>query len=509
MRLTTALVAALASTALVVAPAAAATTRYEAEQATRSMAVVESNHVGFTGSAFVNFDNTSGSSVAFAVDAAVAGNHDLVLRYANGTAVDRPLRIEVNGTVVTAALPFPGTGAWTTWATRRTTAALVKGRNTIRAVSTTADGGPNLDSLVVDNGVAAPAPADWSTAVVDATIARRPAASLGLGYTDALFLYGTHLVHDRTGDPRYLDYLKAWGDAHVAADGGTGSSYDNLDSMLAGNVFLALAAKTGEQRYTLAATRIRQRLTTYPRTTDGGFLHNVSFTGQLWSDGAFMAQPFLARYGAQVGDSAYAFDEATRQLVTYFGHLRSPDGMLFHAYDETRKQGWANPTTGLSPEVWCRAVGWFGMATVDVLEVLPRDHPNRAALVGIVEHLASGFQRWQDPATGRWFQLPTKPGLAGNWTETSCSSMFAFTVSRAVQRGYLPASYLPVAERGYRGVLARTSVGADGRAHVDEVGVGTNVGNERYYLDRPRATDDFHGLGAFVIMNEQLAHPRS
>ena len=506
MRVTAALVAALAVASLVTAPqATAATTVYEAEQATRSMGVVESNHAGFTGSGFVNFDNVKGSAVEFAVDAAVAGDGALVFRYANGTAVDRPLRVEVNGSAVTEELSFPGTGAWTTWTTRRLTARLGKGANVVRVVATTVDGGPNLDSLVVDNGVVAPTPADWSTAVVDATIARRPATSLGLGYTDALFLYGVHLVHERTGEPRYLDYLKAWGNAKVKPDGSTGNPYNDLDSMLAGNVFLVLARDTGEARYTLAATRIRQRLATYPRTSDGGFIHNTAFTGQLWSDGAFMAQPFLARYGAQVGDSAYAFDEATRQLITYFGHLGSPDGMQFHAYDETRKQGWANPTTGVSPEVWCRAVGWFGMATVDVLDVLPSAHPNRAALLGIVRHLAGGFRRWQDPTTGRWFQLPTKPGLAGNWTETSCSSMYTYVISRAVQRGYVEAGYLPVATKGYQGVLAKTTIGSDGRAQISDIVVGTGVGNERYYLDRPRAVNDFHGLGAFLIMNEQLA----
>jgi unsaturated rhamnogalacturonyl hydrolase len=506
MRLTAAAVSALAVASLVTAPqATAATTVYEAEQATRSLGVVESNHAGYSGSGFVNFDNVRGSAVEFAVDAAVAGDHALVFRYANGTAVDRPLRVEVNGSAATEGLPFPGTGSWTTWTTRELTARLREGANAIRVAATTTDGGPNLDSLVVDNGVTAPVPADWSTAVVDATIARRPATSLGMGYTDALFLYGVHLVHERTGEPRYLDYLKAWGDAKVRPDGSTGNPYDDLDSMLAGNVFLVLARATGEARYPLAATRVRRRLATYPRTSDGAFIHNTAFTGQLWSDGVFMAQPFLARYGAQVGDGPAAFDEATRQLITYFGHLRSPDGMLFHAYDETRRQRWANPTTGVSPEVWCRAVGWFGMATVDVLDVLPSTHPDRAALLGIVRHLADGFRRWQDPSTGRWFQLPTKPGLAGNWTETSCSSMYTYVISRSVRQGYLADDYLPVATMGYQGVLARTTIGADGRAQVADVVVGTSVGDERYYLDRPRAVNDFHGLGAFLIMNEQLS----
>ena len=476
-------------------PAAAATTVYEAEDATRTQGVVESNHAGFTGTGFVNYDNTIGSAVEFAVQSAVAGPHSLVFRFANGTAVDRALDVTVNGN--SQAVSFPGTGDWTSWATRTLAVDLAAGANVVRATATTAEGGPNLDSLTVDDGDDAPPPRDWSAAVVDSTIARRPATSLGLGYTDALFLHGTYLVYQRTRAPRYLDYIKAWGNARVAADGSTGNAYNDLDSMLAGNVFLELARETGENRYRLAADRIRQRLRTYPRTADGGFIHNVGLPGQLWADGTFMAEPFLARYGE--------LTEPPKQLITYFAHLRRSDGMLFHAYDETRQSSWADPATGHSPEVWCRAVGWFGMATLDVLEQLPATHPDRAELTGIVRYLADGYRRWQDPATGRWFQLPVKPGLTGNWTETSCSSMYTYTISRALRLGLLDQSYVAVAQRGYHGVLAKTSIGSDGRTNIADISIGTSVGNAQYYLDRPRATNDFHGLGAFLIMNEQLA----
>ncbi|WP_328648082.1 glycoside hydrolase family 88 protein [Amycolatopsis sp. NBC_00348] len=348
------------------------------------------------------------------------------------------------------------------------------------------------------------APPDWSRAVADSTIVAHPAASLGLGYTDALFLLGLYRVYQRTHDVRYLTYLETWGAAKVRPDGGTGNPYNDLDSMLAGNVFLVLATETGDARYSLAARRIHDRLATYPRTTDGGFIHNTGLTGQLWADGAFMLDPFLARYGKAVGDAA-STTESAEQLVTYFTHLRHPSGLLYHAYDERRKQSWADPVTGLSPDVWCRAVGWFGAATVDVLDALPAASPQRGALVGIVRYLAQGFRRWQDPATGRWFQLTVKPTAADNWTETSCSSLYTYTLSRAVQRGYVGPEYRPVIARGYAGVLAKVSQAADGTTAITDISVGTNVGNGRYYLDRPRATNDFHGLGAFLYLNEQLA----
>ncbi|MGV9385697.1 glycosyl hydrolase family 28 protein [Nonomuraea sp. NPDC003707] len=123
--------------------------RYEAENATIAQGVVESNHAGFSGTGFVNYDNVAGSYVEFAVNAAAAGTATLTLRYANGTTANRAMDIAVNGTVVAAAKPFNGTGAWTTWQSTTVSAQLAAGANTVRATATTANGGPNLDYLEV------------------------------------------------------------------------------------------------------------------------------------------------------------------------------------------------------------------------------------------------------------------------------------------------------------------------------------------------------------------------
>jgi hypothetical protein len=131
-----------------IVPSGAATV-LQAENATISQGVVESNHAGFTGTGFVNYDNLVGSFVEFAVDAAQAGPATLTFRFANGTAVNRPMDIRVNGTLVADEFAFPSTGAWTSWQTASTNVDLVAGRNTIRATATTVNGGPNLDSLQV------------------------------------------------------------------------------------------------------------------------------------------------------------------------------------------------------------------------------------------------------------------------------------------------------------------------------------------------------------------------
>ncbi|MEU7749817.1 glycosyl hydrolase family 28 protein [Nonomuraea sp. NPDC049158] len=126
-----------------------APTEYQAENATISQGVVESNHAGFTGTGFVNYDNLVGSYVEFAVTAAQAGNATVVLRFANGTTSNRPMDITVNGVLTSDELAFPATGAWTTWTTATVTVPLNAGANVIRATSTTTGGGPNLDKISV------------------------------------------------------------------------------------------------------------------------------------------------------------------------------------------------------------------------------------------------------------------------------------------------------------------------------------------------------------------------
>ncbi|MFH9548354.1 glycoside hydrolase family 105 protein [Streptomyces sp. NPDC017435] len=348
---------------------------------------------------------------------------------------------------------------------------------------------------------------DWSVALVDSTTARlTPSTIGGWSYPVGLYLYGQYLTYRRTHEPRYLAYIKSYVDRFVHDDGTIDQNFNSLDSMQAGRLLVILHHETGQDRYRKAARKIRDRLNSYPRTSDGGFWHadTSSRAHQLWSDGVYMVNPFLVEYGAEFGDTAYANDEAARQLSVYGRRLQVPNGLLRHAYDESKTVSWADPQTGLAPESWCRAVGWYSMAIVDVLDALPARHARRPQLLGILRNLAAGLERYQDPVSGRWFQVIDKGSRSGNWTETSCSSMFTYALSRGAQQGYIDAHYQSVARSGYEGVLARISLGPDGRTDLTDISIGTNVGDYDFYVARPRETNDFHGLGAFLIMNEQL-----
>jgi unsaturated rhamnogalacturonyl hydrolase len=351
-------------------------------------------------------------------------------------------------------------------------------------------------------------PIDISKAVVDSMLQRNPDPKQfgGWGYAKSLYLFGQYEVYLRTHDKRYLDYIQAWVDSHIDENGNLDRKIEALDYVLPANLLLVLYKETHEERYKIAAEKFRHVFDTYPRTTDGGFWHATvpSRQWQLWLDGIYMSQPFLVRYGQMFGDEKYTEDEAVKQLLVYHKHLQDPKkGLLYHAYDESGKQPWADPVTHHSAFFWCRAIGWYGMAIVDILDVLPKDHPGRKDLIKILNRLASDLKKYQDPTTGLWYQVVDQPHTEGNWQETSSSSMFTYILDVSVKRGYISKKYKVVAEKGYKGVLSKVSTDANGLTNISDICEGTNVGDLDYYFNRKRNTNDFHGLGAFLLMNEE------
>jgi hypothetical protein len=167
--------------------------RYEAENATISQGVVESNHLNFSGTGFVNLDNQVGGYVEFTVAAASAGTATLTVRYANGTTTNRPMDVAVNGTVVSAGRAFNGTGNWDTWANSTVTAPVNAGANKVRLTSTTVDGGPNLDYLdLAMSGGATEYQAENAT-ISQGVVESNHAGFTGTGFVNLDNLVGSHV----------------------------------------------------------------------------------------------------------------------------------------------------------------------------------------------------------------------------------------------------------------------------------------------------------------------------
>ncbi|MBV1849363.1 PQQ-dependent sugar dehydrogenase [Catellatospora tritici] len=179
----------LLASLLVGAPAHAAPTRAEAESATISQGVVESNHLNYSGTGFVNTDNVTGSYVQWTASAANAGPAVLKIRYANGTTIDRPADITVNGFLVAGAVSFPGTGNWDTWATKTLTFSANAGANTVRVSSTSVNGTANLDYIETE---VEPASTDYQAE--SATLSQAATATNHTGYTGTGFVDYTNVA---------------------------------------------------------------------------------------------------------------------------------------------------------------------------------------------------------------------------------------------------------------------------------------------------------------------------
>lgn len=126
---------------------------YEAENTKLNQAVVESEHTGFSGFGYANFDNVTGSAIEFSVVVSQAGEQEVALRYSNGSTNFRPVSVAVNGNLVLSSLEFPPTADWDSWSSVTTNIQLQEGVNTILLTSIQEDGGPNVDKLEITQDV--------------------------------------------------------------------------------------------------------------------------------------------------------------------------------------------------------------------------------------------------------------------------------------------------------------------------------------------------------------------
>lgn len=355
----------------------------------------------------------------------------------------------------------------------------------------------------------------WSQRMANSVLRRHAPSAARWHYQYGLVLKALERVWHTTGDDRYYRFIQHTVDRLVDSSGqikGYAVADYNLDQINPGRALFLLERVTHEPRYEQAMHLLRGQLRTHPRTREGGFWHKQIYPHQMWLDGIYMAAPFYAEY-AQAFDEPAALDDVAQQVVLIEIHTRDPrTGLLYHAWDESRTQRWANPETGCSPHFWGRAMGWYAMAIVDVLDYFPAAHPRRGEIVAILERLAQAIAGVQDASTGLWYQVLDQGQREGNYLEASASCMFVYALAKAARRGDLPAEYLEVARRGYQGILERlVRIDAQGLVNLTQVcavaGLGGKPyrdGSYAYYVGAPVVTNDFRGVGAFVLAGTEM-----
>jgi len=333
-------------------------------------------------------------------------------------------------------------------------------------------------------------------------------------YDQGLILKGIEKVWLRSGNGKYFDYIKKSMDFFVNKEGviRTYKQADyNIDNVTPGRNLLLLYDVLEDEKYRKAAATLREQLKNHPRTKEGGFWHKKIYPWQMWLDGLYMGEPFYAEYATRFNEPA-AFDDIANQFIWMEQHARdAKTGLLYHAWDESKEQRWANKTTGQSPHFWGRAMGWYGMALVDVLELFPAAHPKRTALINILKRYITAIKKVQDKNTGVWWQILDKGNTKGNYLEASASSMFVYAMAKAVRLGYIPASEITTVKKAYAGVLKTFVTVDNGTANLNRVcqvaGLGGNPyrdGSFEYYISEPIITNDPKGLGAFILAASEM-----
>lgn len=283
----------------------------------------------------------------------------------------------------------------------------------------------------------------------------------------------------------------------------------SIDLTKPGEMVILLEQRTKQEKYRKAADFLRENLKRHPRTSQGAFWHRATYPNQLWLDGVYMGMPFLARYAAayESGEQQHkSFKEAVHEFTIAREHLRdAKTGLYYHAWDESKKADWADKETGRAPQFWSRGMGWYAMALVDVLDFIPESETElRKELTDIVAELAPDILRYQDEATGTWWQITDKPGELGNYRESSASAMFTYFLAKSINKGYLPDSYRAAAIKSYQGIINEfMTVHKDGKVSMNDqclvagLGFGRD-GSYDYYMTERIFSNDPKGNTPFI-----------
>ena len=299
----------------------------------------------------------------------------------------------------------------------------------------------------------------------------------------------------------------------------------NLDQIRTGHFVARMYEKYPEAKNLAAMKTLMKQLDKQPRTKEGVYWHKAIYAYQVWLDGIFMGLPYrclTARMLLKPKKAQRIYDDAVNQISkTYERTLDPKTGLNRHAWDETHEMFWADKETGLSQHCWGRAQGWYTMALIELLDAMPEDYERRGEVIELLRKDLDAVIKWQDKKTGLWYQVMDQPGRKGNYLESTCSSMFAYVLMKATNKGYLGDKYFLAGKKAYQGILknfirvnadktisltnccAVAGLGPGMSEHVKKAAPNVKENKRRdgsydYYLSEPVRDNDAKGVGPFI-----------
>lgn len=323
-------------------------------------------------------------------------------------------------------------------------------------------------------------------------------------YHQGVFLSGVHHTFLLNGKEEYMEYIRRWVDTCVADDGNIyGFNPGNLDDLQPGVLLFPLYERTKAEKYRLALDTIAMFYRNTAVNPEGGFWHGCYRRNQMWLDGLYMAGPFMTEYAVRF-NRPDMIDQVVFQAEMMRDKTKDEKtGLWRHAWDYEKKQNWADPVTGKSPEFWGRSMGWVPVALLQETELLPEGSPAREKLSGMACQLLSALLPYQGPE-GLWYQVTDKGDDPKNWPESSCTCLYAAALSMAIRLGLMESSLKEVVLRAVQGVLKYVGEDENGLL-IGNICIGTGVGDYPFYCARPTSVNDLHGAGAFLLLCTEAA----
>lgn len=226
------------------------------------------------------------------------------------------------------------------------------------------------------------------------------------------------------------------------------------------------------------------------RLKDGTLARNRPQDNTLWLDDMFMSVPALAQMGSYTGNTKY-FDDAVKQVNQFSERMfNSERGIYMH--------GWVESMPVHPQFHWARANGWAVMTMVELLEVLPKNHPGYAQVLAQLQKHIAGLVQYQD-GTGFWHQLLNRND---SYLETSATAIYAYSIARAINRGYVDKmTYAPAVLLAWNAVASKVN----DKGQVEGTCVGTGMGfDPAFYYYRPVSVFAAHGYGPVLLAGAEV-----
>lgn len=316
------------------------------------------------------------------------------------------------------------------------------------------------------------------------------------------------------GNKAIIDYISLYAPKMIKQDGsitGYKQSDYNLDNVRTGrfihrmNQLFPSQEREGTKK---AVSTLFEQLEQQPRTKEGVWWHKEIYHDQVWLDGIYMGLPFYTMVARDTKPTKSYYDDAVAQISKTFKRTYDKKtGLWKHAWDEKHSMFWADKKTGQSQHTWARAMGWFTMAMIEVLDVLPEDYAKRKDVIKMFQQTMQAVVRYQDEKSHLWFDvLDVKDPR--NYLEATASSMFTYCLLKGVRLGYLDDSYQKKGIEAYEAIQKEfVRKEKDGTLSLIRCCSVSGLGPEKspnrdgsfdYYMSEPIRDNDAKGIGPFI-----------